>query len=68
MFSKLPIDIIDHIYTFDNTEKVKYKVVMKNLKNYFMYRNVLNQLKTYSTYDINKNFIKFQIDSILETY
>jgi len=68
MFSKLPIDIINYIYTFDNTEKLKYKVVMKNLKNYFMYRNVLNQLKTYSIYDRNKNFIKFQIDSILETY
>ena len=68
MFSKLPIEIINYIYTFDNTEKLKYKVVLDNLKNYFTYKKILKQLKTYSVYDKNKNMIKFQIDSILERY
>ena len=41
MFSKLPIEIINYIYTFDNTEKLKYKVVLDNLKNYFTYKELI---------------------------
>lgn len=68
MFSKIPTELIDYIYTFYNNNKILYNLVLDNLHNYFKYKKVLKKLKSYSIYDKNKNFINFQIDAILQTY
>ena len=65
----LPESIITHILSFHHPYKSFYTShVLKELKQNLYYKRVLKQLMQFSTYDVNRNVIRFEKYSILSVY
>ena len=60
MFSILPDDLCNIIFSFYNPYQRNYSMVLSELKNKQFYTRCLNEIKQYCVYDRCKNVISFQ--------
>ena len=60
MFSILPDDLCNIIFSFYNPYQRNYFMVLSELKNKQLYSRCLNEIKQYCVYDKHKNVISFQ--------
>jgi hypothetical protein len=60
MFSILPDDLCNIIFSFYNPYQRNYSMVLSELKNKQFYARCLNEIKKYCVYDKYKNVISFQ--------
>jgi len=47
--------------------QTKFKIILNNLENYFKYKSVIRQIKSYSLHDRFGNPIHFSYDALLNS-
>lgn len=60
MFTILPEEICNLIFSFYNPYQQDYSMVLSELKHKQFYERCLYEIKSYCVYDKNKNLISFQ--------
>jgi hypothetical protein len=65
MFTFLPDDIINIIYSFYNPYKKDYLLVLSEMKNKIQYSKCMNEIDRYCLYDKHRNVISFQREWII---
>lgn len=58
--------ITEEIFSFYNVYKILYDNVITEIKARYIFKSCMKQLKQYSIYDKNKNFISFQKYALLD--
>lgn len=65
MFTFLPDDIIDIIFSFCNPYKKDYSFVLNEMINRNQYSKCVYEIKRYCLYDSHRNVISFQREWII---